>query len=457
MGASPARVGHHLLAAGAPAEAAPHVLRAAESAAAVGAYRDALSLVESVRSVVHGADGLRVLVLRAYLLAASGDPAAMSAYREAVAAAPEPEQRVLRARMARFAILSGDRATAAAVLDGLEPNGGDEDASILLAKANVAYFNGDLDAAWAALSTAHRSEGPVTWQQLDIATLRSLIAHNRGEWDQMLRTELARVQHDPAMAVAVFDSHLCVAEYLLYGATPYDEVLALGRNLRDTAQRAGALRAVGFATALLGEAALLHGDLELAERELTDSAAMHRDIGATVGEAHSVQRLAEVRLARGDRAGANQLLRRALPLARWSVLAMHLLQRVYGTMVLAAEDPPSARAMVDAAEATFATTDSCAFCSIMFEVPAAIACADVGEVAEAHRHLGLAERSAGLWEGTSWQAATFEARAHVAWAEGDVDGAQRFLTRGAELFDASAQPLDAARLREKLDGQRPMP
>src|SRR6185503_5600267 len=141
-----------------------------------------------------------------------------------------------------------------------------------------------------ALSTAHRAEGPITWQQLDIATLRSLIAHNRGEWDQMLRTELRRVQDDPAMAVAVFDSHLCVAEYLLYGTTPYDEVIALGRNLRDTAQRAGALRAVGFATALLGEAALLHGDLDLAERELTDSAELHRDIGATVGEAHSLQR-----------------------------------------------------------------------------------------------------------------------------------------------------------------------
>jgi hypothetical protein len=105
---------------------------------------------------------------------------------------------------------------------------------------------------------------------------------------------------------------------------------------------------------------------------------------------------------------------------------------------------------VDAAEATFATTDACSFCSIMFEVPAAIACADVGDLAEGRRHLALAERSAGLWEGTAWQAATLEAKAHVARAEGDADGARQILARAAELFDESAQPLDAARLRAEL-------
>ena len=37
----------------------------------------------------------------------------------------------------------------------------------------------------------------------------------------------------------------------------------------------------------------------------------------------------------------------ALPLARWSVISMHLLQRVYGTMIEAAPDPVAARAVVD--------------------------------------------------------------------------------------------------------------
>ena len=377
----------------------------------------------------------------------------MSVYRQAIAAASPSRQRALRARMARFAILSGDRATAAAVLDGLEPDGGPDDTAILLAKANVAYFTGDLDGASAALSTAYRSDAPITSEHLDVVTLKSLIAHNRGEWSQLLRIELKRTKNDPAMAVAVFDSHLCVAEYVLYGPTPYDEVTALARTLRETAERAGALRAVGFATVLIGEAALLNGDLDLAERELTDAVDLHREIGATMGEAHSLQRLAEVHLARGDRPTANRLLRRALPLARWSVLAMHLLQRVYGTMIAAADDADAARAVVDAAEATLATTDNCGFCSIMFDVPATIACAVVGDLAEARRHLARAEKSASLWEGTAWQAATLEARAHVVQAEGDTAEADRCLARAADLFEESAQPLDAARVRAELAGR----
>ncbi len=453
LDASPARIGHHLLAAGDSAAAVPHVLRAAETAAAVGAYRDALSLVDSIRAAAQGSAGRRVLALRADLLAAIGDPAAMSVYRQAIAAASPSRQRALRARMARFAILTGDRATAAAVLDGLEPDGGPDDTAILLAKANVAYFTGDLDGASAALSTAYRSDAPITSEQLDVVTLKSLIAHNRGEWSQLLRIELKRTKNDPAMAVAVFDSHLCVAEYVLYGATPYDEVTALARTLRETAERAGALRAVGFATVLIGEAALLNGDLDLAERELTDAVDLHREIGATMGEAHSLQRLAEVHLARGDRPTANRLLRRALPLARWSVLAMHLLQRVYGTMIVAADGADAARAVVDAAEATLATTDNCSFCSIMFDVPATIACAVVGDLAEARRHLARAEKSASLWEGTAWQAATLEARAHVVHAEGDTAEADRYLARAADQFEESAQPLDAARVRAELAGR----
>jgi DNA-binding SARP family transcriptional activator/tetratricopeptide (TPR) repeat protein len=451
--ASPARIGHHLLAAGDTVAAVPYVLRAAETAAAVGAYRDALSLVDSIRKDASGAAAERVLALRADLLATIGDPTAMSAYRGAIAAADPHGQRALRARMARFAILSGDRETAASALVGLEPDGGPEDIAIQLAKANVAYFTGDLEAATAALSTAYRADTPITSEHLDVVTLKSLIAHNRGEWSQLLRLELKRTQHDPAMAMAVFDSHLCVAEYVLYGPTPYDEVTALACNLRETAERAGALRAVGFATVLIGEAALLNGDLDLAERELTDAVDLHRELGGAMGEAHSLQRLAEVHLARGDRATANQLLRRALPLARWSVLAMHLLQRVYGTMVAAAEDADAARAMVDAAEATLGTTDNCSFCSIMFDVPAAIACAGVGDAAEARRHLARAEKSAPLWEGTAWQAATLEARAHVLRAEGDTTGSERCLARAADLFEVSAQPLDVARVRAELRAQ----
>ena len=135
------------------------------------------------------------------------------------------------------------------------------------------------------------------------------------------------------LATALFDAHLCVAEYLLYGPMPYGEVIELAEELPAAVRQVGALRGVAFATALIGEAALLMGDLERAERELLEAVDLHHDVDATAGEAHSLQRLAEVRLARGDQAGAQRLLRQALPLARWSVVGKHLLQRIYGTMI----------------------------------------------------------------------------------------------------------------------------
>ena len=62
------------------------MLRAAETGAALGAYRDALDLVDAVRAHATGDDRARLLVLRADLLMAIGDPAAIAAYREALEA-----------------------------------------------------------------------------------------------------------------------------------------------------------------------------------------------------------------------------------------------------------------------------------------------------------------------------------------------------------------------------------
>ena len=106
--------------------------------------------------------------------------------------------------------------------------------------------------------------GDKNWQVLNLVALQGLLAHRRGEWFDQMRQELRRTRDTPEIANAVFDGYLCPAEYLLYGPTPYREVIDIARGLRTTAQRSGALRAVAFAGALIGEAALLSGDLELA-------------------------------------------------------------------------------------------------------------------------------------------------------------------------------------------------
>jgi DNA-binding SARP family transcriptional activator/tetratricopeptide (TPR) repeat protein len=451
----PARIAHHLLEAGDPRAAVPFALRAAERSAAVGAYRDALDLLAAVSAHARGTELAQLRCLRADLLVTTGDTGAIAAYREALETADPQQARLVRARLARTAMLAGERELAAAALDGLELDGGPADGPILLARGTVAYFTGDLEAADAACELAHRRvlDGSMTWHMLDLVALQGLIAHNRGEWFERLRLEL-RVTGDvrPELAAAMFDSHLCVAEYLLYGPTPYDEVIRMTTALRQTAERIGALRAVAFSTAVIGEAALLSGDLDRAQLELQEAVDLHHDIGATAGEAHSLQRLAELRLTQGDREGATALLHAALPLARWSPIAMHLLPRIHGSMILAAPDPDAARAEVDRATATLSDNDHCLFCDVMLAVPATIACADAGDLDAARRYLAAAEDSASRWQGTAWEAATLEARAHVVAAEGDPGRARDLLAAAELLFRQSGQPLDASRCAGPVAG-----
>jgi DNA-binding SARP family transcriptional activator/tetratricopeptide (TPR) repeat protein len=452
LGASPARVGHHLVEAGEALRAVPFLLAAAETEAAIGAYRDALALVDAVRPNATGSSRARLLVLRADLLMALGDPSAVSAYREALEQAEPPARRRLLARLARAAVMSGDLDTAEASLEGIEPDGGPDDGEILLAQGHTAFFTSNYPRAAAVAEEARRRvlAGDKTWQVLDLVSLQGLLAHQRGEWFDRMRTELRNTRDVPEVANAVFDGYLCPAEYLLYGPTPYGDVIDTARRLRATALRSGALRAVAFASALIGEAALLSGDLALATEELREAVDLHHDLGSAAGEAHSLQRLGEVRLAAGDPDAARALLDRALPLARWSIMARHLLQRIYGTMISAAPDPMLARGIVDRAESTLGSEDLCGFCSIMLSLPAVAACVRVGDLDHARVHLRRAERSVQLWEGTAWEAALTEARSGLALAEGDPERSAELLQLAAARFERAGQPLDVDRCRRQL-------
>ena len=447
LGASPSRVGFHLLEAGEPRAAADHLLVAAESAAAVGAYRDALEMLEPVRAHASASNRARLLSLRADLLLAVGDPSACAAYRDALDESTPAAHVQLRTRLARAATMAGDLATAQAALEGISPDGGPLDGEILLAQAHVAFFTADFETAWAIATDAERRVlgGERSWQVLHLVSLLGMLAHSRGEWFDRMRVELRRTRDDPEIANAIFDGQLCAAQYVLYGTLPYTEVIELAEGLRATARRSGALRAVAFATTLIGECHLHQGDLDAAERELTESSTLHHDLDSSAGEAHALQRLAEVRLARGDRAGARALLLQAQPLARWSLIAEHLLQRIHGTLIAAAPDPATARAEVDRAEAALGLDDRCEFCTVMLAVPSAIACAHVGDLDAARRHLTAAETSAFLWQSPTWTALVAEAAGHVALAAGDAGTARARWSAAAESFRTAGQPHDAMR------------
>jgi hypothetical protein len=449
VGAAPERVATQLLEAGRRSAAAPFALAAARGAAAAEMHGEVLRWTDTAREALEGADAAELLALRADALAATGAPTAVAAYRAAVAAASGSAVGGLRARLARAAMLTGDLASAAEALDGLEPDGGPFDGAILLARGMFAYFGGDLDVAQAAADAARAlalAPGAPA-RLLDVITLQGMIAHNRGEWFDRLRRELRATSESASLATTVFDSHLCVAEYLLYGPVSYDEVRKLAADLRAQAERSGARPAVAFAVTVSGEAALLAGDLDDARRDLEHAVELHRELGADTGLAHAMQRLAEVELHSGDRGAAEHLARRALPLGRWSPLSQHLLPRVYGTLISAAPDAAAAVAVVEEADETLDAM-ACMFCQVMIEVPAAIACAEVGRLDDARRHLAAAEVSAARWQGTSWQGAVTEARAYLARAEGRTDDWDALLDTAASLFAVAGQPVDAERCRE---------
>ena len=130
---------------------------------------------------------------------------------------------------------------------------------------------------------------------------------------------------------------------------------------------------------------------------------------------------------------------------------MHLLQRIYGTMILAAPDARAARALVDRAEATLGETDRCSFCAVMLAVPAAIACAEVGDLDQARHYAQVAEGSAARWPGTAWAAAAMEARAHIARAEGNPSESAALFTEASLGFESAGQPGDSARCLRGLE------
>ncbi|MDQ6742349.1 MAG: AAA family ATPase [Candidatus Dormibacteraeota bacterium] len=447
-GAGPAIVGHHLLAAGRGAEAVPWLKGAAEAAGALGAYRDALVHVEA--ALPHASQDQRpqLLELRAGLLAALGDPSAVSAYRDAISAAGLRRD-VVRTRLARFHVAAGDMAGAAEAMSGVdvEQHEASDRARMLLVQGMVAWSAGDADAAAEKLDAARPlalAEG-LQPEMFDSIALRGLVAHHRGEWSEQARAELLGARASPELASVIFDAHLCWAEYLLYGQESYERVIEFALALRQTATDSGVARAVSFATALLGEAELLTGRLEEAEEHLQEAVRLHRDLGAAAGEAHSLTRLAEASVGLGKRAEARGMLEQALRLARWSPLSKHLMLRVYGTLINAAGGPQEARALVHEAEAMMGPGDQCNFCQIMFQVPAAIACALAGDVGTARSYLALAERSLPFWSGEAWRAAVDEVRGHLSNADGDHEAAARFWSRAAEAFARAGQPLDAMR------------
>jgi DNA-binding SARP family transcriptional activator len=452
-GAAAGRVAHHLLEGGRAVEAVPWLERAARSAAAVAAYADSLALTERALEYAGGRDRAELLALRADLLFAIGDPSAPIAYAEAIEAARGRARRSLRIRQSRAYLAAGRVAEAAGALKGVGASTPADQVSLLLARGLIAWHSQDLTGAQAAAEEARRlaAEVGLGAAAVEASKLVGMVAHTSGQlWDRV-RADVLDTARNPGLAGSVLDGHLCLVEFSLYGAEPYDEVIGFARELRAAADRAGAVRGAAFAATVLGEAELLSGRVEEAEGDLRSAIDLARRSRADVGRAHALQRLAETALAAGRHDEARALLAEALPIAQSCLLAPHLLPRIYDVAIRAAQDTASALHALEEAEEALADTPACTPCSIGFLIAAAISCAQAGFPDRARSYGERASHVARMWQGGAWAAGVIEARAALVVAEGELQPAVALFREAAELFRRAGQPLDEARCRVRAE------
>jgi DNA-binding SARP family transcriptional activator/tetratricopeptide (TPR) repeat protein len=459
-GAEPAMVAYHLLAAGRDQPAVPWLEKAAVEAGALGAYSDGLRLATDAAARAEPGDRARLLALRADMLYATGDAAAVAAYDLALATA-QPETRArLWVMKARAFLAGGQVEEAKQALDWAEPTEAADRIAKLVVLGLVSWAGGAVEAAEQSAREARdlAIEAGDTNGLAEATELLGLVAHSRGEWRDRIRYELTDTLKRPEeVAGSVFDAHLCLAEYLLYGQQPYEQVIDFARDLKRAAARSGAERGEAFATCVLGEAELLAGRIGEAEADLERAAVLHEKVGAFAGQALSLQRLGEAALAAGDLQRAAALLDQAEMVSQGSSLERHLVGKVYGAMVRCAPDAESAMSVVDRAEARMSGQPVCEPCAIGFYVAASIAASRAADTARSERYLTRAQQVSSRWPGGGWHGAVLEARAELAVAEGRVDDAARLFEQAAATFEGAGQPLDAGRCRANAVSSRLLP
>ena len=449
LDAPPAGIARQWLDGGSPRDALPWLLAAARDAVRLAAFSDALRHLDLL--LAHRQDHAEALRLRAESLDAQGDPAALAAYRLAADVAGEPACHDLRAKAALAQVKQGDPKGALLALEGVRPASIEGRLCEALAYSGAAAL-GAADPAIgtekAAVARRLALESGDTTAIVVASWAQAAAAHARGELHRSVWADLHETSHVPHLALRVFDGHLCITQRFLYGARPYPEVIAFAQSLADEARRIGAVRGQAFGVTLRGEAEWLAGDPQAAREHLREGARLHRAIGGPVGEALSLQRLAEVSLHEGRRDEARALIDEALDVARQTDIGFHLLDRIYGTRIaLHAADPDAAlHVMEDASASVRGPLETCPGCRITFAVPAAIAAARAGELELAERHEAQCAYLADVvMRLPAWYAAHDEVRGHIAAARG----------KGGKGGKARARkPCHASARRRRSSGRR---
>lgn len=344
----------------------------------------------------------------------------------------------------------------AALAEGAEPPSVRQAVAVTLANGLVAWGRRNVEEAerLAKRARALALDANLGHELGEASTLLALVAYAKGTWHQQFREEFTdSVRRSANLEGAVFDAHLCFQEFYLYGPEGHEGAESFGRDLLGIATEAGSAAGLALAHLLLGEFALLSGHVDEACEHLDRSLADAERAGCLSAQSIALERAAEARVRRGDRAGALSLLDRAMPLAHSSGIQSHLVIRIHGLRVLAARGLVEALGAVRHGERLLTSaTHVCDPCSMAFRIEAARACARANDLSRARRHLAEAERISGLWQGGPWSAALWEVRAELRRAAGQNAQAAALFLEAAELYSTLRRPIEEDRCRAAAVG-----
>ncbi|MBV9547095.1 MAG: AAA family ATPase [Chloroflexi bacterium] len=290
-----------------------------------------------------------------------------------------------------------------------------------------------------------------TLDQVNAYMTLALVFHSSGSWKEGLALEIEQAGRladaNPRLGL-LFDAHLCLGEYHLYGDSAFETVEAYARQTLERAKRAGAVRAEALTSLLLGESLLAQGQWDRAAAYLEQSLTGHRHVGSTAGQALALHRLAELRLYRGELAFAEQHLHEALALEVDAPMAPHVYGRLYATLAshnLLRNDAPAAVRAIEASEEIADRVGQCITCNALVHPVATDTYVAVGDVERAREHATAAEAVAAHWESGAWRGLAERAHGRVRELEADYAGAEQHFLRAAEIFERNGQTYDTAR------------
>jgi ATP/maltotriose-dependent transcriptional regulator MalT len=262
----------------------------------------------------------------------------------------------------------------------------------------------------------------------------------------VFRSEVVEsIRHTPSFSSATYDGHLCFAEFCLCDSGGHKHLSDAARELLEIAEDAACTAGCALATLLLGEVELFSGQLESAEPLLRRADRMHEEVNAVAGRVISLERRAEVALARGQKYRAGRLVRQGFRLADSSWLKPHLLIRL---QALAVETVATKVQVMDAirlGDRWLAEGRMCQACSMAFRLSSASALVEAGELQQVARRLDETERLAGMWNGGPWVAAVWEVRAAYRQAQGRAEQATALFQEAAARYAESGRPRDQER------------